>query len=358
MALKRHKHHIGSRYIEVYRASGEDFLSVAGGATCEAAAFLSRGAQVIVRMRGLPYDATPQQVLDFFSTGDNPVQVLDGAEGVLFVRRADGRATGDAFVLFAKEDDAPKALSRHRKSIGTRYIELFRSTTAEVQQVLNRSLETRTSQTSTPSTAPAPAEGLLPVTLVPQHVITSGTAKDCVRLRGLPYEAQVEHILAFLDEFAKNIVVQGVHMVYNAQGHPSGEAFIQMDSEASAFLCAQQKHHRYMTFGKKQRYIEVFQCSGDDMNLVLTGGVTPATSPKVLSPGPLTYYYPAMGPTLPPPPLVYWGYPTPPVSPAHYYHPPHHPQTLIPEVVSVGGGSPIPIPPPAACPEWPIFMVN
>lgn len=357
MALKRHKHHIGPRYIEVYRASGEDFLSVAGGATCEAAAFLSRGARVIVRMRGLPYDATAQQVLDFFTSGEDPVQVLDGTEGVLFVRRADGRATGDAFVLFAKEEDSPKALSRHRKLIGSRYIELFRSTIAEVQQVLNRSLESRTSQTSTPSTAPAPAEGLLPVALVPQHVITSGTAKDCVRLRGLPYEAQVEHILTFLEEFAKNIVVQGVHMVFNAQGHPSGEAFIQMDSEASAFLCAQQKHHRYMTFGKKQRYIEVFQCSGDDMNMVLTGGVTPATSPKVLSPGPLTYYYSAMGPTLPPPPLVYWGYPTPPVSPAHYYHPPHHPQTMMPEVLPVGGGSPIPIPPPA-CTEWPIFMVN
>lgn len=67
----------------------------------------------------------------------------------------------------------------------------------------------------------------------------------------------MEHILAFLDEFAKNIVVQGVHMVYNAQGNPSGEAFIQMDGETSAFLCAQQKHHRYMTYGKKQRYIEV-----------------------------------------------------------------------------------------------------
>ncbi|CAH2237705.1 jg11381 [Pararge aegeria aegeria] len=287
MALKRHKHHIGPRYIEVYRATGDDYVQVVGGATCEAVAFLSRGAQVIVRMRGLPYDATPQQVLEFFSTGDDPVNVLDGADGVLFVRRADGRATGDAFVLFAKEDDSPKALSRHRKLIGARYIELFRSTTAEVQQVLNRSLETRTSQASTPSTASAPAESLLPVALVPQHVITSGTAKDCVRLRGLPYEAQVEHILTFLDEFAQNIVMQGVHMVYNAQGHPSGEAFIQMNSETSAFLCAQQKHHRYMTFGKKQRYIEVFQCSGDDMNLVLTGGVTPATSPKVLSPGTL-----------------------------------------------------------------------
>jgi epithelial splicing regulatory protein 1/2 len=113
-------------------------------------------------------------------------------------------------------------------------------------------------------------------------VITSGTLKDCIRLRGLPYEAQVEHILKFLDDFAKNIVFQGVHMVYNAQvrhtktihrfersnlssivkqGQPSGEAFIQMDSETSAYLSAQQKHHRYMTFGKKQRYIEVSDSS-------------------------------------------------------------------------------------------------
>jgi hypothetical protein len=50
-----------------------------------------------------------------------------------------------------------------------------------------------------------------------QQVITSGTRKDCIRLRGLPYEAQVEHILEFLAEHAKNIVYQGVHMVYNAQ---------------------------------------------------------------------------------------------------------------------------------------------
>lgn len=31
LALRRHKHHIGTRYIEVYRASGKDFLSIAGG---------------------------------------------------------------------------------------------------------------------------------------------------------------------------------------------------------------------------------------------------------------------------------------------------------------------------------------
>lgn len=50
-----------------------------------------------------------------------------------------------------------------------------------------------------------------------QHVITSGSAKSCIRLRGLPYSIEVEHILSFLEEFAKHIIYQGVHMVYNAQ---------------------------------------------------------------------------------------------------------------------------------------------
>nr|NP_524691.1 fusilli, isoform D [Drosophila melanogaster]NP_725481.1 fusilli, isoform E [Drosophila melanogaster]NP_725482.1 fusilli, isoform F [Drosophila melanogaster]Q9BJZ5.1 RecName: Full=RNA-binding protein fusilli [Drosophila melanogaster]AAK15280.1 fusilli [Drosophila melanogaster]AAM70981.1 fusilli, isoform D [Drosophila melanogaster]AAM70982.1 fusilli, isoform E [Drosophila melanogaster]AAM70983.1 fusilli, isoform F [Drosophila melanogaster] len=314
MALKRHKHHIGTRYIEVYRASGEDFLAIAGGASNEAQAFLSKGAQVIIRMRGLPYDATAKQVLDFFTTGDTPpCHVLDGNEGVLFVKKPDGRATGDAFVLFANETDAPKALGRHRESIGQRYIELFRSTTAEVQQVLNRSMDPKNYESGgghsqPPLIAQLPTMqlpllpqvgahslshslGASPANLCPpvpppalplptQHLITSGTTKNCIRLRGLPYEAMVEHILHFLDDFAKHIIYQGVHMVINAQGQPSGEAFIQMDLEESARLCAQRRHNHYMMFGKKYRYIEVFQCSGDDMNMVLNGGLaSPVAQP-------------------------------------------------------------------------------
>lgn len=53
--------------------------------------------------------------------------------------------------------------------------------------------------------------------LPPQPLMTGGSRKDCIRLRGLPYEAQVEQILEFLLDSAKNIVFQGVHMVYNAQ---------------------------------------------------------------------------------------------------------------------------------------------
>ena len=31
MALRKHKHHLGQRYIEVYKATGKDFVNVAGG---------------------------------------------------------------------------------------------------------------------------------------------------------------------------------------------------------------------------------------------------------------------------------------------------------------------------------------
>lgn len=64
-----------------------------------------------------------------------------------------------------------------------------------------------------------------------------------------------------------------------------------MDSEEAAHASALQKHNKYMMFGKKPRYIEVFQCSGDDMNLVLNGGIhSPANPTKspLLSPGMLT----------------------------------------------------------------------
>uniref|UniRef100_A0A803YPR8 Epithelial splicing regulatory protein 1 n=1 Tax=Meleagris gallopavo TaxID=9103 RepID=A0A803YPR8_MELGA len=226
LALQRHKHHMGNRYIEVYKATGEDFLKIAGGTSNEVAQFLSKENQVIVRMRGLPFNVTTEEVLAFFG---QHCPVTGGKEGVLFVTYPDSRPTGDAFVLFACEEYAQNALKKHKDLLGRRYIELFRSTAAEVQQVLNR---------------------------------------DCIRLRGLPYAATIEDILDFLGEFSTDIRTHGVHMVLNHQGRPSGDAFIQMKSADRAFLAAQKCHKKTM----KDRYIEVFQCSAEEMNFVLMGG--------------------------------------------------------------------------------------
>ena len=67
---------------------------------------------MIIRMRGLPYDCTAQQVIDFFSAGDeaSSCAVLDQEGGVLFVKKPDGRATGDAFVLFREEPEGEKVI--------------------------------------------------------------------------------------------------------------------------------------------------------------------------------------------------------------------------------------------------------
>ncbi|ELK14531.1 Epithelial splicing regulatory protein 2 [Pteropus alecto] len=210
LALQRHKHHMGVRYIEVYKATGEEFVKIAGGTSLEVARFLSREDQVILRLRGLPFSAGPADVLGFLGP---ECPVTGGADGLLFVRHPDGRPTGDAFALFACEELAQAALRRHK--------------------------------------------GML-----------AGTGRDCVRLRGLPYTATIEDILSFLGEAAADIRPHGVHMVLNQQGRPSGDAFIQMTSAERAIAAAQRCHKKVM----KERYVEVVPCSTEEMSRVLMGG--------------------------------------------------------------------------------------
>ena len=84
-----------------------------------------------------------------------------------------------------------------------------------------------------------------------------------------------------------------------------------MDNDVSSANAANSRHNRYMVIGKKQRYIEVLQCSGEDMSMVLTGGLgsptTPTKSAGLVTPGmlqlpPPNVQPPAAAAALPPPP--------------------------------------------------------
>uniref|UniRef100_A0A096MF52 Epithelial splicing regulatory protein 1 n=1 Tax=Poecilia formosa TaxID=48698 RepID=A0A096MF52_POEFO len=347
LALQRHKHHMGNRYIEVYKATGEDFLKIAGGTSNEVAMFLSREDQIIVRMRGLPFNATQDDVLRFFSPEDGSKEtcpISGGKDGILFVRYPDGRPTGDAFVLFACEEHAQCALKKHKELLGKRYIELFKSTAAEVQQVLNR-------YSSAPliPVAPAPLVSVLPaVSLLPPP----GGVRDCLRLRGLPYTATIEDILTFLGEFTQDVRQHGVHMVLNQQSRPSGDCFIQMTSAERALQASQRLHKQVMSSqrGANSRYVEVFPCSTDEMGLVLMGGSlsrsgTGLSPPPCLSPPSYSFtpvqqilptaLYPPMGHMLLAPRPLHPGHPYYPASAqlymnynAYYPSPPGSPTTL------------------------------
>lgn len=147
--------------------------------------------------------------------------------------------------------------------------------------------------------APAPLVSVLPaVSLLPPP----GVLRDCLRLRGLPYTANIEDILNFLGEFTQDVRQHGVHMVLNqqvragtcqsrcqmppgtkrrhhphlcpcVQGRPSGDCFIQMSSVERALQAAQLLHKQVMFSqrGSSSRYVEVFPCSAEEMGLVLMG---------------------------------------------------------------------------------------
>uniref|UniRef100_A0A3Q3WM19 RRM domain-containing protein n=1 Tax=Mola mola TaxID=94237 RepID=A0A3Q3WM19_MOLML len=70
-----------------------------------------------VHMRGLPFQASGEDVVKFFS----PLVVSK----ILMECGADGRPSGEADVFFACHQDAAAAMSRDRQHIGGRYIELF-----------------------------------------------------------------------------------------------------------------------------------------------------------------------------------------------------------------------------------------
>ncbi len=86
-----------------------------------------------IRLRGLPFNATKQDLLDFFGEF-KPIE-----SSVMVTYRADGRATGEGYAAFDDAEDARGAMTMHRRTIGSRYIELFISNKEEYTRNVARS---------------------------------------------------------------------------------------------------------------------------------------------------------------------------------------------------------------------------
>eukprot|EP00252_Welwitschia_mirabilis_P013501 TRINITY_DN2969_c0_g1_i1.p1 TRINITY_DN2969_c0_g1~~TRINITY_DN2969_c0_g1_i1.p1 ORF type:complete len:264 (-),score=28.74 TRINITY_DN2969_c0_g1_i1:147-938(-) len=139
-AIRKDHHNMGRRYIEVFRAkkqeyyqaiasevrdlrseSGGGFSSSWKGRVPEASKDNTEWTGVL-KLRGLPFSATPQDIVDFFREFDI------SEDDVCIVSNADGRATGEAFVSFRSPEDSKAAMKKDRMTIGSRYVELFPST--------------------------------------------------------------------------------------------------------------------------------------------------------------------------------------------------------------------------------------
>ena len=74
----------------------------------------------IIRLRGLPFSATPADIKAFLA----PVELPDGINSIQMVRHPDLRPTGEAYVHLHTETEVMQALNKHKQMMGKRYIEV------------------------------------------------------------------------------------------------------------------------------------------------------------------------------------------------------------------------------------------
>jgi len=119
--------YVGRRYIEIFEAMESDMVTNVAGEIKELSGF-------VLRLRGLPYSATRADVESFFEG----FEICKGDEGVVFAVTSLGKPTGEAYVEFVTEQSQLEAMKKHKHHMGSRYIELFKSTKADLLQALQQ----------------------------------------------------------------------------------------------------------------------------------------------------------------------------------------------------------------------------
>jgi heterogeneous nuclear ribonucleoprotein F/H len=183
----------------------------------------------VVRLRGLPWDATDAQVIEFF-TGLRVVNVV-----WTFTHR--NRPSGEAFVTFATVGEAVKGLAMHKQMLGKRYIEVFASTAAQAEAAQlqgSRKDSSGNSPRGTPPVAtPSPAVGGGTSSAGPRREKESergnsnnsngngtGGGETFVMMFGLPYTVTVYEIEEFFEGY--NLVPGSVEIDTDASGRAIG----------------------------------------------------------------------------------------------------------------------------------------
>ncbi|XP_045467613.1 heterogeneous nuclear ribonucleoprotein H2-like [Harmonia axyridis] len=200
----------------------------------------------VVKLRGLPWSVTAEDVLKFFEDCD----VMNGKNGIHLTTSREGRPSGEAYVEFETPEDLELALEKDRDHIGSRYIEVFKVGKAEMDWMVKRS---------------GPSFGC--------------NDDGCVRLRGLPFGCSKEEIAQFFTGL--EIVPNGITLLTDYSGRSSGEAYVQFVNKDVAEK-ALQKHREKIG----HRYIEIFRTSLSEIASALgytgsrrSGSFNPRPSP-------------------------------------------------------------------------------
>lgn len=187
-AMDKDKEDMNGRYINLTKSSSGP---------------LSRSG-FFVRMAGLPFRATEDEIKDFFKPVADCV-------GVRIIYNRDGRPSGDAVAEFESNEMAEKAMKKNREHLGSRFVVLTREDAGESH---GNGADAR-----------------------------SGSGSGfTIRMGGLPFRATVQEIM---DWFNPEASCSHVRVLMNRDGRPSGEALAEFDTEEMAEK-AMAKNKQYM----------------------------------------------------------------------------------------------------------------
>lgn len=231
-ALKRDKEKIGERWIDIFEATKGEVYSMTGGgkgADQGGVAFDTTDSAYtgVVRLRGLPFEATKSQIRTFFA-GINVKE-----SNIFMVSRPDGKASGEAFVLFDTEADAEKALAKDKEKLGDRWIDLFPTNKGALYQRVGVGVK---------MAAKPDAE-----------------YRGVLRMRGIPFSAGVDEIKSFFRDY--KLQDHGVFVVNGGDWRPTGEAYVLFVSEEEAERAFKALDKEKMG----ERWIELFRSTKGDL---------------------------------------------------------------------------------------------
>ena len=108
-AMKRNKEDMEGRYINLSMDSVTATFNNSTG----------HNSDYCVKMSGVPFRATEQELKEFFRDAEEPLSVK-------VILNRDGRPSGDALAEFDSEEAVNKAMSKDRECMGSRYVILTR----------------------------------------------------------------------------------------------------------------------------------------------------------------------------------------------------------------------------------------
>jgi len=180
----------------------------------------------VIRMRGVPYSATVEDIEHFFGNLK--------PDAIHIPRDEFGRPSGDAFVEFARQEDGYLATYRHRDCIGNRYIEIFQSTIKELCSTMGVQMKSR-------------------------------SKKLWIKMQGLPYGTKLRQVL----EFFASVKVFPIRLARRSDGSQVFAEF-QTAQEVNDMMKLQQRYigHRYVEFFPCD-LLEVEKATGKDFGPAL-----------------------------------------------------------------------------------------